>query len=386
MDQDINVSQIRIEPVRTARDQRTFIGIARQLNQDRELWVPSLHSREAHEISPQHNPFYQHATAEFFVAYLRDRPVGRIAAIDNQAHNEYWKERTGFFGHYECIDDGEVSRQLFSAAEDWLSGRGLDGIRGPTNPSMNANIGFLIDGFQYAPSIPMPYTQPYYPDHAEAYGMQKAMDVIVYGWAFDEYPKQHVEKIRARIRRLSQSVQKRNQITIRGPNLRDLPNELDIIRSICNESLSDNWGFVPLTDEEIAMEGNELKQIIDPDMFSIAEVDGQAVAVFMACPDYNELLARMNGRILPLGWLTYLRYRRRIKKYVVYVYAATRYADAQGVGVLLYERYFDECFRKGIKVCETGYVLENNLRMRNTIEKLGAKPHKRYRIFEKPIR
>jgi hypothetical protein len=380
------VNKVRIELVRSARDRRVFIGLARQLNVDRQLWVPSLARDQRHEIDPRHNPFYQNAVAELFVAYRENKPVGRIAAIENRAHNAHRRDRIGFFGHYECIDDTDVSQPLFAAAEKWLAERGLNCMRGPTNPSMNANIGFLIDGFQYTPTIPMPYTHRYYPAQAEASGLQKAMDVIVYGWDYDDYSDQHTETVRNRIRRLSRQVQKRNRIRVRGPNLDRVDDELEIIRRICNDSLADNWGFVPMTDEEVRAAGNELKQVIDPEMFSIAEIDGHAQAVFLACPDYNELLARMNGRILPWGWLTYLRYRRRIRKYVVYVYAATRKADALGAGVLLYERFFDACFRKGIKYCETGYVLETNMRMRNTIEKLGAKQPKRYRMFEKPIR
>ena len=379
------MSKVRVEPVRSARDRRVFIGLARQLNADRQLWVPSLRRDQRREIDCRRNPFYQHAAAEFFVAYRQSRPVGRIAAIENRAHNAHWHDRIGFFGHYECIDDIEVSQTLFTAAEQWLVGRGLNGMRGPTNPSMNESVGFLIDGFQYAPTIPMPYTHAYYPDQAEASGLKKAMDVIVYGWNYDEYSDHHTETVRNRIARLSREVQKRHPFQIRGPKLNRIDDELEVIREICNDSLADNWGFVPMTNDELRATGDELRQVIDPEMFSIAEIDGVAQAVFLACPDYNELLARMGGRILPFGWLTYLRYRRRIRKYVVYVYAAKRRADAQGVGVVLYERFFDACFRKGIKYCETGYVLENNMRMRNTIEKLGAKQPKRYRVFEKPI-
>lgn len=379
------MNKVRIEPIRSARGRRTFIRLARQLNVDRQLWVPPLARDQRREIDPRHNPFYQHAAAELFVAYHQNKPVGRIAAIENRAHNAHWRDRIGFFGHYECIDDTDVSRRLFAAAENWLADRGLNRMRGPTNPSMNTNVGFLIDGFQYTPTIPMPYTHRYYPAQAEASGLQKAMDVIVYGWDYDDYSDQHTELVRNRIARLSLQVQKRNHIRIRGPNLDRVADELELIRSICNDSLADNWGYVPMSDEEVRALGDELKRIVDPDLFSIAEIDGQAQAVFLACPDYNELLARMNGRILPWGWLAYLRYRRRIRKYVVYVYAATRNADAQGVGVLLYKRFFDACFRKGIKYCETGYVLETNMRMRNTIEKLGAKQPKRYRMYEKPI-
>ncbi len=380
------MSKVRIVPVRSARDRRAFLGLARQLNAGRPLWVPSLARDQRREIDPRQNPFYQHAAAELFVAYRQDKPVGRIAAIENRAHNAHWRDQVGFFGHYECIDDTDVSQRLFTAAENWLAGRGLDRMRGPTNPSMNSSMGFLIEGFEYSPAIPMPYTHRYYPAQAESSGLQKAMDVIVYGWNYDDYAGEHTETRRHRIERLSRQVQKRNRILLRGPNLDRVADELEIIRRICNESLADNWGFVPMTDEEVRAAGDELKQIIDPEMFFVVEIDGQAQAVFLACPDYNELLARMNGRILPWGWLTYLRYRRHIRKYVVYVYAATRYADTQGVGVLLYERFFNTCFRKGIKYCETGYVLETNMRMRNTIEKLGAKQPKRYRMFEKPIR
>lgn len=379
------MNKVRIEPVRSARDRRVFLGLARQLNAHRQLWVPSLARDQRREIDCRRNPFYEHAAAEFFVAYLQNKPVGRIAAIENQAHNAHWHDRVGFFGHYECIDDTAVSRSLFAAAEKWLVGCGLNCMRGPTNPSMNANIGFLIDGFQYAPTIPMPFTHPYYPGQAEASGLEKAMDVIVYGWDYDEYSDHHTETLRNRIARLSRQVQKRNPFRIRGPRLNRIDDELEIIRGICNDSLADNWGFVPMTNAELRVMGDELKQIIDPELFSIAEIDGEAQAVFLACPDYNELLARMGGRILPFGWLTYMRYRRRIRKYVVYVYAAKRKADSQGVGAVLYERFFEACFRKGIKYCETGYVLENNMRMRNTIEKLGAKQPKRYRVYEKTI-
>ena len=386
MGQNIAVSSIQIKPVRSSSDRRTFIRLARQLNADRELWVPSLTPIEKREIDPRRNPFYQHASAELFLAYRQNEPVGRIAAIENRAHNEHWKDRVGFFGHYECIEDTDVSSLLFDAAEQWLAGRGLDHVRGPTNPSMNANMGFLVDGFQHAPTIPMPYTQPYYPEQAGHSGYEKAKDVIVYGWDYENYSDEHLKAIHDRAARLSNLVKKRNQIRIRGPNLKRIRDELEIIRTICNESLADNWGFVPITQQETHAEAKQLKQVIDPEMFNIAEIDGQPHAVFMVFPDYNELLARMKGRIFPWGWLNFLRYRRRISKYVVYVYASTRMGDACGVGPLLYKSFFDGCFRKGIKCCETGYVLEDNLRMRNTIEKLGAEQRKRYRIYEKRIR
>lgn len=377
------MSEVKIVEVRSARDRRRFVRLAREINRSLPLWVPMLDRDQFREIDPKANPFYRHAEAALFLALRGGRPVGRIAAIENRRHNAHWHDRVGFFGHYECADDDEASRGLFSAAESWLAARGLTSMRGPTNPSMNANIGFLVDGFQHFPSIPMPHTQPYYPGQAERYGLAKAMDVLVYGWHYPDYSDEHIAAMRGRIARLSNKVLARRDVSIRSPRLDKVDEELEIIRTICNESLKGNWGFVPLSDEEMLAARDELLEIIDPDTFSIAEVDGKPEAVFLACPNYYELLARMKGRLFPWGWLTYLRHRRRIKQYVVYVYVTTPRAEALGIGVPLYERFFRECFRKGIETCETGYVLETHTRMRATIENFGATIRKRYRLFEK---
>ena len=376
---------IDIQPVRTRRQRRDFLRLPYQINAGLPLWVPPLRSEQRRELDPRRNPLYQHARAQWFVAYRGGRPAGRIAAIENQRHNQYWNDRTGFFGYYEAEDDLQVSRGLFAAAESWLSERGMDRMRGPANPSMNASGGFLIDGFQYPPSIPMPYTQPYYPAQAEDYGLAKAMQLIVYGWNYGRYTQQYIDDTRDRILRLSRYVQQKHGIVIRGPRRDRVDRELQAIREICNESLKDNWGFVPMTDGEMQAARRDLERIIDPDMFFVAEIEGRPEAVFLACPDYNQLLARMNGRILPWGWWIWLRDRKRIRKYVVYVYATTPRAEAMGVGAALYQRYFDGCFSKGIVDGETGYVLETNQLMRNSIEKLGAELRKRYQVYEKSI-
>ncbi len=382
---EISLSDLDIQPVRNRRQRRDFLELMYRLNAGRPLFVPPLRYEHRREMDPRRNPFYEHADAQLFVAYRANKPVGRIAAIENRSHNQHWNDRVGFFGHYEAIDDPDVSHRLFTAAEDWLRGRGLDRMRGPTNPSMNANVGFLIDGFEHPPTIPMPYTQPFYPAHAEAYGLQPAIRVLVYGWNYSHYTPQYIDRWRRRIARLSQYVEQRVDIQVRGPRRDRVGEDLQLIREICNESLQHNWGFVPMTDGEMHAVRRELERIIDPDMFFLAEIDGRPEAVFIACPDYNELLALMNGRLFPFGWLSYLRHRRKIQKYVVYVYASTPRAEAMGAAAVLYRHYFDNCFRKGIMHCETSYVLETNALMRNSIENLGAQLRKRYQLYEKPI-
>ena len=140
-----------------------------------------------------------------------------------------------------------------------------------------------------------------------------------------------------------------------------------------------------MSSSELRAARDELKDFVDPEMFLFAEIDGQPEAVFISCPDYNEVFKKMNGRLFPWGWLTYLRNRRCIHKQVVYVYAATPKAYAVGAGAVLYEKYFGACMRRGVRQLETGYVLDSNAKMRNSIENFGAKVWKRYQMYEKPL-
>ncbi|WP_146447805.1 hypothetical protein [Bythopirellula polymerisocia] len=376
---------IEIQLVETNQQRREFVRLARRINSDQSLWVPNLERECLAEITPGKNPFYEHAEAQLFLAYRQGQAVGRIAAIENRRHNEHWQDKVGFFGHYEAIDDLEVSKSLFSVAEQWLRDHGLDNMRGPTNPSMNASVGFLSEGYEYSPTIPMPYTPPYYLRHAEAYGLKSAIEVLVYGFKFEEHSQSEKDRTWQRVQRLSQRVQQRAKVQVRTVRMDRLDEELDIVRSLCNVSLSDNWGFVPMSSSELRAARDELKNFVDPRMFLFAEIEGQPQAVFIGCPDYNEVLKKMDGRLFPTGWWTYLRHRRRIQKHVIYVYAATTKAYAVGAGVVLYEKFFGECLSRGITHLETGYVLDSNTKMRNSIENFGAEVWKRYQLYEKPL-
>jgi len=379
-------NSIEIKAVRTAPDLASFIRLQRSINAGEERWIPPLYAQEEKNLDRHKNPFYEHAEAGFFLALKDGRPAGRIAAIENSLHNIYYGDKVGFFGYYEAVDDDDVGRALFDAAEKWLKERGLAFMRGPVNPSMNGNIGFLVDGFDWPPSMLMPYTKRYYIDHARASGLDKAMDVIVYGWFFHVYDSvdQGVRFLK-QLERLERFINKKNKITVRRINLDDVEGEIAIIKEICNQSLKDNWGYVPLTDGEMEALKHELLRIVDPDFFYIAEIDGTPEAVFMALPDYNKILARMNGRIFPFGWLKFLLFKKKIDKLILYLFAATPKGEQIGIAAPMYAEFFRECFKRKIKNYETGYVLENNLRLCNMLDKFHATKRKRYRIFQKPI-
>ncbi len=374
---------VTIQRVETTRQRREFVRLARRIYADTPLWVPNLERESLKEITPDKNPFYQHATAQLFLAVRNGQAVGRIAAIENPRHNKHWQDRVGFFGHYESVDDLEVSQALYSAAEAWLRDRNLASMRGPTNPAMNTSAGFLSAGFEFTPTIPMPYTPAYYLGQAQDYGLQPVMELFVYGFKFADNSKAERAWDWGRVQRMSSYVQRRANVTVRTVRMETIDEELDHVRTICNISLADNWGYIPMTPTELEAARDELQGIVDPALFLFAEIDGHPEAVFIACPDYNELLKKMDGRLFPMGWWTYLRHRRHIQKHVVYVYAATPKAYAVGAGAVLYEKFFGECLRRGINHLETGYILDSNTKMRNSIENFGAEVWKRYLLFEK---
>ena len=376
---------LEIRTVRTYAELRSFIHLQHLINAGEEHWIRPLYAQEKKDLDRGRNPFFEYAEAEFFMALREGRPVGRIAAIENRLHNIYHGDRVGFFGYYEAVDDVEVSKALFFTAEEWLKKRGMRFMRGPINTSMNGCIGFLIEGFDYPPSMLMPYTKKYYINHALAGGFRKIMDVIVYGWHFKAYGTAEHMHFMDKLERLGRYAKKKSNIRVRCFNPKDVAREIKVIKEICNQSLKDNWGYVPLTDGDMEAFKKELLRIIDPDFFYIAELDGKPEGVFLACPDYNQIISRMNGRLFPLGWLKFLLYRGRIDKFTIYLFAATPRGERAGIAAPVYARFFRECLKRKVRDYETGYVLENNVQLRKMLERLGATKRKRYRLFQKPI-
>ena len=78
----------------------------------------------------------------------------------NPTHNEKYSEKRGFFGFFESIDDQEVANGLFDTVRAWLQEQGITDLRGPVNPSLNYEIGLLIDGFDSPPTFMMTHNLP----------------------------------------------------------------------------------------------------------------------------------------------------------------------------------------------------------------------------------
>ena len=367
-----------VEPVRDRKGLRHFITFPWAVYRNDPYWVPPLISTQKELFNPDKNPFFRHARVELLLA-RRDRTVvGRIASIINHNHNSFHKDKVGFFGFFECSQDHDAAHSLLSAAQARLKDAGMNTMRGPTSFSTNEECGLLIDGFDLNPAFMMPYNPRYYVDYMDRFGLKKGRDLLAYLLTEEQMPTEEFQSALERIK-------KRYGIRIRRLNMKDFQGEIQRVKDVYNVAWSRNWGFVPMTNEEIAHMASQLKKVVDPDLVLFAEVGDRPVGFSMALPDLNQALKRINGRLLPIGLLKLLWYSRRIDGVRMMTMGVVPEYQNRGIAAMLSAESFKIGVPKGYIRGEMSWVLEDNRLMRRALERMGAKLYKRYRIYEMAI-
>ncbi len=366
-----------LEIIRKPRQLKEFFGLAYRLYRDDPNWVAPLLSDQKKLLDPKRHPFFEHAQMTRLLARRQGRVVGRICAIDNRAHVEYWKEPMGFFGFFECENDPEAAQALLDAAAGWLKSRGMNFMRGPMNPSTNETIGTLIEGFDSPPVVMMTYNPPYYPALLEGAGLKKVKDVYAYKLTKADIPE--------RLVRIGAQIRERLKITVRPLDVKNLKQEIEQVRSIYNAAWSRNWGFIPMTSAEFDHIAHDLKQLLDPELAFIAEAEGRPVGFSLALPDINVALKHIKGRLFPLGLIKVLYYARRIKNVRVITMGVVEEYRGRGIDSLFYLETFERGVKHGYEWAETSWILEDNVLMNRAMDMMGGKIYKRYRIYEKPL-
>ncbi len=373
---------LRIEPVTTRSQREAFIEVPFRLLGDRQHWVPPLRRDVRRLLDPAIHPFHQHAEVALFLAYGNgSEPVGRIAAIRNHLHNEHHRDRVGFYGFFDAVDDVEVFRALLDHAAAWLAERACDTMRGPCSFSTNEECGLLVEGFERYPSILLSWTPPYYQARIEQLGARPSMDLLSY-WM-------NREELSEKLFRLYDSAKKRlerqHRLSIRPVNLKRLHAELEIVQRLYNRSWSDNWGFVPMTTAEMAFMAKDLKPIVQPDLAIIVELDGAPAAFSLALPDYNIVLAHMNGSLGPTGLLKAVLLRKSIKSFRLLALGVDPDYRRKGLDLLLYAESARRGLDMGYRQAEFSWVLETNREMNRAMISIGAKVIRRHRFYEWPL-
>lgn len=368
-----------VEPATSPRDLEAFLRLPFELYRDDGRWVPPLLSAERKMMDPARNPFYRHAEARHFLARREGRIVGRISAIANRLHNEVQKDRTGFWGYFECENDPDLARELFDAAEGWLREKGFDRSLGPVNPSINDPCGLLIDGFGWSPCVLMTYNPPFYPGLVERAGYSKSTDLLAYILLHDQLNRERIDRI-------AQGIRKRSGVELRPLNLRRFETELKLVQEIYNDGWEKNWGFVPMTDDEVRFMAEDLKPLILPGFAWIAEAQGRPVGFAFSLPDINRALKKCKGSLFPFGWWHFLSFNlKKIPMIRIVALGIRKEFQKSGIGTLFYQRFMDEGLKRGVHSAELSWVLESNDLMNRPIRLMGANPYKTYRLYEKAL-
>jgi GNAT superfamily N-acetyltransferase len=370
---------VEVRPVRSLGDRRQFVDLPFGLHGTGTPWIPPLKLERHQFLSPRTGPFFRHGEAELFLARRGGRVVGRISAQVNPRFNEAHDNAWGMFGFLELEDDAEILSALLDTAARWLRERGRDRMVGPMDFTMNDEAGVLIEGFDLEPLVREPWHPPYYQRLCEEAGLAKAMDLLM--WELRISDRENILPI---IRRLAGELESKHGITIRKMSRRRLRRELDAFGEIYNEAWSRNWDFVPYTSEDLDAYAQELHLVFDRDWFMVAEnAQGETVGVAITVPDINQVLKRMNGRILPLGWWHYLNRRRIVDRCRIGFLGVKPAYQHTGVAAGFYMEHFEVAERSRIKWGEGGWVLETNKGLNRGMEALGGRIDKRYRVYER---
>jgi GNAT superfamily N-acetyltransferase len=371
---------------RIGRDRRAlarFLDVAEGFYQGDPNWVPPLRSDLARVLSSE-NPFFRHAEMQLFLARRDGTDVGRIAAILDREHNAYHGEQTAFFGFFESENDPAVASALFEAASLWARERKMRVLRGPANPSFNDEAGTLVEGFGSPPVFMMTYNPPYYPVLIEGAGFRKAKDLLAQWFDISPEPLERLRRLSDRVRRNEKDV------VIRSINKRSLERDLPNIREVYNAAWEKNWGFVPMTAEEMVFMARRLKPVLDEDFMWLAEArreDGtlEPIAFLLSLPDYNQAIVKMKGRLLPLGWLKFLLAARKIRTLRVVTLGIKKEYRLRGIHSVMFETGLRNALRRGLTGVEISWLLEDNDLVLRAADLWGGRVYKRYRIYDRPV-
>jgi hypothetical protein len=376
--------EISIRQVASKADRKTFVDFAWEVYRDDPNWVPPLKDEVHGLIDAKKNPWFGHGRAAFWIAERDGQVVGRVSAQVDDLVQQHMAPGTGQWGMFEALD-AEAGAALIARAEEWLREQGMTNSLGPISISIWDEPGLLIQGFEEPPMVMMGHHRPVYRQWIEAAGYDKAKDLFTFELDI------RIDMIPV-IDRLIRSGEANPRIRIRNVDKSKFDQEAAIILDILNDAWSDNWGFVPLTDAEIAYAGKKLKPIIVEDLVKVAEVDGEPVAFMITIPDMNEMIRDLDGNLFPFGWAKLLWRLHKVATKRVRVPLMGVRKSLQGgrmasqLAFMLIEFTRRVCVDKyGINVGEFGWVLEDNQGMMSIAQLPGANINHTYRIYQKRL-
>jgi GNAT superfamily N-acetyltransferase len=369
---------------------RVFADLPWQLYRGDPCWTPPLKGDLLNNrilgltgLLTKRHPYHQHSEVTHFVAWRDGKPVGRISAAINRRFNDFHGVQIGFFGFFDVVNEYEVAETVLDRVKGWATSRGMNCLRGPGEYSnaTHERQGILIDGFGFPPTVELTHNPPYYREFLEKYGFIKAKDY--YAYLLDVQ-----SPTPSRLEELAKQARSRGSIKTRPLVLKDLLSEVRLIRTIYNETWSQNWGFLPITDEEAVALAYSLRMVADPGLIRFAFADGEPAAVLGALPDpYYALRPRWrwygDSDLIRVARL--LLIRRHIPLLRLMFFGVRPGFRRRGLDAILFDEVKKYAIHKGYQKCEASLLLEDNHLIISPSEFMGAKRYKTWRVYDLPL-
>ncbi|MBI4702440.1 MAG: hypothetical protein HY744_15075 [Deltaproteobacteria bacterium] len=362
---------------------RAFLEVAAQIYAGDPCWVRPLDMDIVDRFNRRKNPFFQHGEATAWVAWQGGRPVGRVSASVDHEHLRLHRDGAGFFGFFDTIDDAEVAGALLERAQSWLAARDLERMRGPLSLCINEESGCLVDGFDSSPMFMMPHHLPYQAGLIEGAGLRKLKDL--YAWKYE------IGRVPPRAERGHDEIARLPEVSARPIRKKTLEEDMRVVMDIFNDAWSDNWGFVPMTEQEVVKTAQDVKLIAIEDITRLVFIDGEPAAVALGLPNLNECIQDLNGSLFPFGFvklLWRLRVRGPKSGRLILLGIRKKYRQIRryaGLSAYLYVALNRSSQLLGMTRAELSWTLEDNAAVNVGIKMMGGSIYKTYRIFEKAI-
>ena len=377
-------TNVEIREHRMGLDLEDFIRVQYDIFRNDPAYIPPLEMELRDRLTPGKNPLFEHAEGTLFTAWRGGKLVGRCSAQIDREHLRVHQDETGFFGFLDTIDDADVAHRLLASAESWLKARGMKRVRGPFSLTINEESGVLIDGFEHPPVLMMPHSTRYQAGLIESYGYEKVQDLYAWKYVVAE-PPPRAAKAHADMMALP-------EVRFRSVDKSRMRQEVDTLVEIFNDAWSENWGFVPATEAEVAKMAQDFKLLLDPDLAFFAEVEGREVGMVVCIPNLNEAARDLNGKLFPFGWAKLL-YRLKVKgtssARLVLLGLRKDMRAKKRYGALSTAMYAELAYRgmkkPQYKWAELSWTLEDNRPINLGIKAMRAQIYKTYRVYEKAL-
>ncbi len=376
-------NSVSIRRITDTKGLKDFVNVTRTVYADDPNWIQPLMMERMDALRPDKNPYFQHADVAMWVAERSGKQVGRISAQVDHLAQEKWGPNLGHFGFFEALDE-DTANALLKTAEDWLKDQGMVRMQGPWSLSSAEEVGTLVDGFDTPPCVMMPHGRPSYDGWLNGHGLTKAKDMFAYSLDL-------TIPMPDRAMRIVKMAQKNKRVTMRPIDMKRFDEEVEIVLDIYNEAWSDNWGYVPFTEAEVAHGAKSLKPVVKPYRTYICEYDGEPVAFMLTIPDVNHKMRDINGKLLPFGWakLAYRMLNGKEDRCRVPLMGVRKKFQRGPLGAAMSMWMIDvsrqHVEERGAYWGELGWILEDNDGMRSILEEIGCKVYKTYRVYEKAI-